>query len=324
MLIDMLSHCERFSTCNLIVAGDFNVDLDKHDIVTSILNSFITENLLVRCDDLFPGSKVSTYVNEALGHESKIDYILTSSPAGIVHYEVLDVDINFSDHLPLLGIFTSSPIVLNDSNRGQYKIAPSLHLRWDLADKLSYYEFTRRHLQAILDHIQTVVEMHRNGEALNYCLLIQQIYEDIINVLNDGASLYVPLRQKNFYKFWWDQEMDLLKEASVVSNRNWIAAGKPRHGPIFDKRQSCRMLYRKKIRENQQLELSCYSNDLHDALIKKDGPAFWNCWRSKFDCLSKCVEVDGCVHPVITAAKFREHFVDVRYMQKLMEIRRPS
>ena len=306
---EIWSWCDKFTNYHLIVAGDFNVNLDKDDIISNIINSFISEHSLIRCDDLFPASKVATYVNDALGHQSNVDYIVTSSPADIVRYEVLDVDINFSDHLPLLTIFACSATTLAN-NRGQSGIAPSTQLRWDHADKISYYEFTRCQLQAILDHIQVVMELYRNGESLDYCLLIQQIYDDIIDVLNDGANRYVPRHRKNFYKFWWDQEMDLLKEASIESNRNWKAAGKPRYGPIFDKRQSCRLLYRNKIRQNQRLELTCYTNDLHDALLGKDGPAFWNCWRSKFDSLNKCVEVDGCVDPVIIASEFRKHFVD--------------
>jgi hypothetical protein len=118
--------------------------------------------------------------------------------------------------------------------------------RWDHADKTSYYEFTRTMLQAILDHTHVVLEFYHKDESLDYCLLIQQIHDDVIDVPNDGANLYVPRRRKTFYKFWWDQELDLLKEASVESNRNWMAAGKPRHGTIFDRRQSRRLLYRKK------------------------------------------------------------------------------
>jgi hypothetical protein len=52
-------------------------------------------------------------------------------------------------------------------------------------------------------------------------------------VLSVGASNYVPHHRKIFYKFWWDQDMDTLKAASIESNLIWKAAGKPRHGPIF-------------------------------------------------------------------------------------------
>ena len=57
-----------------------------------------------------------------------------------------------------------------------------------------------------------------------------------------------------FFKYWWDEEMSLLKEASVESDRVWKAAGKPRNGPIFAKRQSCRLSYRKRLKESNEQE----------------------------------------------------------------------
>ena len=53
--------------------------------------------------------------------------------------------------------------------------------------------------------------------------------------------------------------MDILKAASIESNLAWKAAGKPRHGPIFDKRQASRLQYRKKIREKK---IKAYSKHL--------------------------------------------------------------
>ena len=114
--------------------------------------------------------------------------------------------------------------------------------------------------------------------------------------------------EKNFFKFWWDQDMDLLKASSIDTNKLWKAAGKPRHWPIFEKRLSARLLYRKKIRENQNLTRTHYSNNLHDALLKKDGEKFWNCWNSKFASHFKNVEVDGCVDADIIVEKFADHF----------------
>ena len=81
------------------MAGDFNVNLDSSDAVASRLLRFIMDCSLVRCDDIFPLQKTVTYVNLALSHQSFIDYILTSEVLEV--FEVLDVDINFSDHLLL-------------------------------------------------------------------------------------------------------------------------------------------------------------------------------------------------------------------------------
>jgi len=56
--------------------------------------------------------------------------------------------------------------------------------------------------------------------------------------------MFVPNLREGFFKFWWDQNLSLLKQSSVDSNRAWKAAGKPRQGLIVSERQSCRKPYR--------------------------------------------------------------------------------
>ena len=103
--------------------------------------------------------------------------------------------------------------------------------------------------------------------------------------------------------------MDLLKEESVNSDRIWKAAGKPRCGPLFDRRQSCRLIYHKRLREAEKSTLTSYSNDLHDCLMgKDDGPQFWKCWRSKFELTNKCNQIDGCVDNTTIVTNFAKHF----------------
>jgi len=62
------------------------------------------------------------------------------------------------------------------------------------------------------------------------------------------ASAVVPRTRKGFYKFWWDEELSLLKEAAVHANNIWRATGKPKQGQIFINRQQTRLQYRRKIR----------------------------------------------------------------------------
>jgi hypothetical protein len=102
--------------------------------------------------------------------------------------------------------------------------------------------------------------------------------------------------------------MSMLKEASIESNQVWKAARKPRNGPIFEKRKLSRARYRKRIRDNEKSTSMSYSNDLHDALLEKNGSTFWKCWRSRFDKSNKCEEVEGYTDSNIVADKFAEHF----------------
>ena len=56
------------------------------------------------------------------------------------------------------------------------------------------------------------------------------------------------------------------------------------------------------------MESQSYTNDLHDALLLKNGPTFWKCWQSKFEQTKKYREVDRCAEANIIAGKFSQHF----------------
>ena len=99
--------------------------------------------------------------------------------------------------------------------------------------------------------------------------VVCHIYSRIVCVLLEAEARFVPQRSKGFFKFWWDEELDVLKQASIDTNNAWKLAGKPRSGPIFDKRQKARALYRKSIRDHEALSVGSYTNDLHEALLKK-------------------------------------------------------
>jgi hypothetical protein len=228
------------------------------------------------------------YVNDALGHYSYIDYVLTSSIDELNSFNVLDPDLNFSDHVPIMIIVDC----LITNNAESCRQPNSLHVtqyRWDKADKVGYYEFTGYRLAALLETV--------NNIDITCCSITQSdvddIYNQVVTALNEGSKMFVPEHLKNFYKFWWNESLDLLKQASITSNRVWKAAGKPRTGPLFEERQSCR-------RENSARRKHCereselaYTNELHEALLKKNGPTFWKVWKSKFESQQKWTEVDG-------------------------------
>ena len=136
---------------------------------------------------------------------------------------------------------------------------------------------------------------------------IDRSYNEVVDSLISSANQFVPHCRKDFLKFWWDEDMDLLKDASIESNGIWKAAGKPKNGPIFDKRHACRLQYRKLIRERQHNSLSSYANDLHEVLLAKRG-TFWRVWRSNFDSMNKPGEVDGSNDAREISTKFSEFF----------------
>ena len=115
LLSDIAMWCDRYPGCKFIIAGDFNCDLDGTDVVSSMVDKFIRDGSLVRCDDIFPCQKLPTYVNEALKQQSCIDYVLTSPACDVKSFVIIDPNINFSDHLPLMCEIVT-PVYNNISN----------------------------------------------------------------------------------------------------------------------------------------------------------------------------------------------------------------
>ena len=40
-----------------------------------------------------------------------------------------------------------------------------------------------------------------------------------------------------FRKFWWNQELNELKEKNIIAYNAWLSAGKPNFGLIYDKKK---------------------------------------------------------------------------------------
>jgi hypothetical protein len=231
-------------------------------------------NAMVRCDTLFGKSKCIAYSNIALNHHSTIDFMITTAPKQIVDYAVLDPDINFSDHLPLLSELTilSQRTIADATKNAELTASAHIQLRWDHADLISYYLCTGELMEPTLRKIDNALCCYDEDTPIaTYRSFIDRSYNEVVDSLISGANQFVPHYRKNVFKFWWDEEMDLLKDASIESNGIWKAAGKPKNGPIFDKRQACRLQYRKLIRERQHNSLSSYASDLHEALLAKRG-----------------------------------------------------
>jgi len=86
---------------------------------------------------------------------------------------------------------------------------------------------------------------------------------------NAAALMHVPQNGKNFYKFWWNQELKAAKAASVESIIYGKSLANPDKDQFLKKRQRSRLVYRQLLRDEEKREKTSYTNDLHDALLLK-------------------------------------------------------
>jgi endonuclease/exonuclease/phosphatase (EEP) superfamily protein YafD len=127
------------SDCNCLIGGDFNTNLDGATCTSDVINNFISSKNFSRCDVLFPVSDGFTYFNDTTHCSSVIDYMLTSENDSTIAFNVLEMDINLSDHRPIMAVFvchlTLETIGVTVTPHSKSEIA---HFRWDNAPLESY------------------------------------------------------------------------------------------------------------------------------------------------------------------------------------------
>jgi hypothetical protein len=284
VIMEVYAHIIAHDGCTIVLGGDFNCDLDTVDPVSVRVRNFFSDINLHRCDLIMGAKKMFTYCNDALGNRSCIDFVLMSDATKLCSYEVLETGSNLSDHQPVIVQFISNIGRDFTKSHGGFETncKQQRYLRWDKADLAGYYGITGDLIQKLLTNFSDAVSRF-NGDSDDAMMLINDMYNELKTVYHTAASSTVPVKCKNFYKFWWCQELDTLKENSIRDHNAWKEAGKPRSGPVFKAYRTSKLNYKKRIREYERQETFVYTNDLHDALLNKQGPAFWKCWRSKFE-----------------------------------------
>jgi len=138
-----------------IVGGDFNTDLANVKCATSAhLKEIFTESQLHIFNCVTQNSV--TFVNEALNHNSTLDYFVLSDTSMVIDYSVIYPDINYSDHLRVslvCRIDVACYTVISNNDIEVHEQSPIDYLRWDQADLLSCHCITGQRLQLVLDQM---------------------------------------------------------------------------------------------------------------------------------------------------------------------------
>ena len=85
---------------------------------------------------------------------------------------------------------------------------------------------------------------------------IDSFYTDIVAALQASSDCTVPKHKSDFYKYWWDQELDLLKQESIKNRRIWTALGRPRFGNCFEEMRKSKLRYKQAIRKKRKKGLN--------------------------------------------------------------------
>jgi len=111
----------------------------------------------------------------------------------------------------------------------------------------------------------------------DYILIcINQYYRDSVNVMFECSCACIA-KKHGFYKFWWDEELTLMKDTAIQSFNIWS-----KFGTEFDNMKRDKLKYKLAIKEKERFNVNSFSDSdsLNDALSSKDMDSFWRTWRS--------------------------------------------
>ena len=266
------------------------------------------------CNDIKKTNCDYTYRHDSLNHSSYVDYFIVSKcfKGDIIHHSILEDEVNLSDHLPIALSITMDHLTTN-CKINALKFHPTesgndgstTRLRWDHANLQLYYATTYSVLLPIFEefnvslanclktplflpcHCNNLIYYNGNECVCKFTDLIETTYSNIVTSIDRVAQSIVPTIRTKSMKFWWDQELNELKDKATISHRNWLSANKPNHGELNDLRKKQKYAYKKAIRNKQKDENLSITTSLHDALSAKDHSTFWKMWKSKFGSQNK-------------------------------------
>ena len=304
-LLDM--HLKLINPVSIVMGGDLNLDLRSRSDICDYIRNFSNDFDLVECSTIATPSVDYTFHN-SLGHRTWIDWFLISNNLShsVTSYDILDVEPNLSDHLPIICdiIISGFQFVPKLGKTGQHEFR-KLKLIWDKSNLSYYYEASRSTLQPILDIlkpsydslINDFVFSHANhfvyadtknapffkNVSSNAIQLIDRFYPLIVDALNFASACAVPKAKCSFAKHWWTEELQDLKNRSIDSHQIWVNAGRPRSGFVFDIYKKDKYSYKLLIRKEKENTDLTITNDLHEALCCKDVTGFWKTWNCKLN-----------------------------------------
>jgi hypothetical protein len=150
-----------------------------------------------------------------------------------------------------------------------------------------------------------------------FCSRANELYENLVSILTKSSDFCVKKFKTDYFKFWWDQEGDLLKNNSISTHKEWCLYGRPNTGPIFEAKKRAKMQYKAYLRKNMATEKVEITNSLHDSLMSKNQDQFWKTWRSKFGVnKTKKPRINGLSDDSSIASTFADFFATVSNEEK--------
>jgi len=303
---------DRFSDCQVILGGDFNVDFLRNWSHTELLNDFCVQS------NLFPvirhsSSTVDYTYHFSMKHFTCIDHFIVSETlfqsAVKLQYVLHDVD-NTSDHEPVCMLLDINVARVNIRKR-VYKARPS----WNkaTADHIAAYK------SLLHDKLSNITVPRDAVLCKDFCCCntehtnsISSYVSQLAEACIQSATATIPSTKRVGERGCipgWTEHVAPLRDKSIFWHKLWIDCGRPHAGLVADIMRKTRLQYHAAIRAVRRNEADIVNERLASCFVTNNNRDFWSeikRMRGKSGNVSNVV--DGLSNPTDIAEAFAGNY----------------
>ena len=279
ILQEISSICIKSSTQYLILAGDWNANLDKNNRRSTLFKDFISNENLINTLGLDIANVPYTYENMRVNPPtySTIDHFLISPNLSniVVSYETLFLHNDFSDHFPLK--------LTLDMNIEYFKTVKKSFepcVAWHKCNDISIEWY-----KAELD--DALLQINPHNEALLCrdikCNIhtedIQKLFKDVINICSHAFTRCLPHTSLNNYKKvipGWNEHVKEHAQNAKEWHDVWVQQGKPREGDVANMKRKTRLKYHYAIRYVTKENIRIRNYKMAEAISTNNDRVLWD------------------------------------------------
>lgn len=310
VLCELSTLISIYDNYNLIIGGDFNVDLRRPSRNLDLFTHFTNQEKLINV----PSKELIYTFESSIGSRSKIDHFLISESVNYqdCYADVLNDALNLSQHLPLCFSTNLVPQMVTLTNTKVEKFI----LDWEKAT--SYH---LNNYRSLLD--QYLSDMNICEADFFFCnnfvcdkhdLNIMQFLDDLVNVMNECAWLSIPRKRINGPTSipGWNDEVQVYKEKSLFWHQIWKSAGSPTTGQLADLRRFARTKYHWAIKQVKKNKNDTVKEKTAISLANKSFKDFWKEIKklNKVPNSSSCI-VDGLCEDKQISNRFKSIYKEL-------------
>ena len=265
--------------CHYIIGGDFNVDLSRNSIHTTLLRSFSDIHNLIYASE-FHGANVDFSYHFNMVRFSLIDNFMLSP--FIFHNNLKHVDIvhdvnNLSDHEPF-SIELYLPVtrdVLQHDNKHEFQ-----KVSWVKASDshiTNYRNVLDDRLRSVIIPFAALTCCNRTCSITTHRSDIAKYASDIADVCVKAGLQTIPwLRSNSRRTPGFSEHVKPYRDKSMFWHKLWMDCGKPRTGHVADCMRRTRAAYHYAMRYIKRNADEIIRDRFATALLQNNSRNFWD------------------------------------------------